>query len=230
MICCFLLQLSLTKSKDGDCLEERSDAAVSLMLPTKVGPRSASGTSRWWSIISRDVAAAAHLRYLETHRKISAESFSPRMEEVLRQSGCHGAVFSPVLVSYTEDFIYFVVSEVIHLIYKLVVLWLNTWVFILRAVVNAPLIVLFTEEIGNKVMFCEACSAFYTLTRYSDVFYIMMATLILCFTHARFADSEILYNYLSMWCMTNQRVIYKTSLKCLKSTLYENGQNETNIM
>lgn len=125
MICCFLLQLSLTKSKDGECLEERSNAAVSLMLPTEGGPRSAAGTSRWWSIISRDVAAAAHLRYLETHRKISAESFAPRMEEVLRQSGCHGAVFSPVLVSRAGDFIYFVVSDVIHLIYKLVVVWLG---------------------------------------------------------------------------------------------------------
>lgn len=63
MIRCFLLQHCLTKLQDV-CPESCSGTAVTLM---------SLGVIRWWEIISRDVAAAANLRYLETVRNVCGD-------------------------------------------------------------------------------------------------------------------------------------------------------------
>lgn len=60
--------------------------------------------SRGWENVSRDVAAAAHLRYLETLRTFLRKVFLFGWKKVLRQSGCNRAVSPPVLVSWASYF------------------------------------------------------------------------------------------------------------------------------
>lgn len=92
----FLPQHSLTKSKDGYCLQKCSDTAFTPMFLKKVGAPSLAITSRRWSIISRDVAAAAaHLRYLETVRNFLRKVFLLGWNK-FRDKAVATGLFSPV--------------------------------------------------------------------------------------------------------------------------------------